>query len=441
MLIEIPEPRDRPHGDPHKAIHSGPYQRAGNRLGKVTAISLQQQSDGTTSVHVMTPADNSGPYQKAGNRLGKVTTISLDQQHDGTTSVHVMTPADNSSPPYLTYTRRPDGTIHMTKHGLTHHGPITGTDHDPKRELIEQAGKLLTQEMAISPAARRVLARALTTSSDATNTGHYIAAAAIGLVNDALQQPESPDQSDPTQDNPLQDTINKAVHKHGIQEALTRAVRKHIIDGKLLSLLPGAKNQHQLDDHRYNLIAGRKDELLALHASCPDMLSYHLIHTWHPEKGHEIPTTQETLEQAIADTLHCTGAARTLLVQGLRDGTWSKLKPDDVSRICRFAGMLGDGQPKPATINAVRELRKQIPDPRLIKKDKENRLYHIQRVKLEILQYWLQVLHLYDMDHDPAQSAEDLKWMKVKAAEIGRRRSAPRMPDPGTTTWKQIRAE
>ena len=95
-MIEIPEPRDRPHGDPRKAIHSGPYQRAGNRLGKVNAISLHQQPDGTTSIHVMTPADN-------------------------------------SSPPYLTYTRRPDGTIHMTKQGLTHHGPITG--HDPKKEL------------------------------------------------------------------------------------------------------------------------------------------------------------------------------------------------------------------------------------------------------------------------------------------------------------------
>ena len=401
-MIEIPEPRDRPHGDPRKAIHSGPYQRAGNRLGKVNAISLHQQPDGTTSIHVMTPADN-------------------------------------SSPPYLTYTRRPDGTIHMTKQGLTHHGPITGTGHDPKKELIEQAEKLLTQEMAISPAARRVLARAITTSPEATTTGHCITAAAVELVNGALQQPEPADQSDPAQDNPLQNTINRAIEKHGVQEALTRAVRKHIIDGELLSLLPGMKNQNQLDDLRYNLIAGRKDELLALHASCPDILSYHLTHTWRPEKGHEIPTTQETLEQAIADALHCTGPARALLVEGLRDGTWSKLKPSDVSRICRFAGMLGNGQPKPATINAVRELRNQIPDPHLIKRDRKNRLHSTEGTQLEKLQYLLRVLHIYDMDHDPAQSAQDLKWMKAKAAEIGRKRYAPDPPGPGTT-WEQIRA-
>ena len=358
MLIEIAEPGNRPETGVLKAIHSGPYRKTADRLGRITPISLHQQDDGSVSIHVITRAAGGAPS--------------------------------------MTYTHRPDGTIHMTKHNNPHHGSITGTDQDPEEELLKETREILTQEMARSPAARRALAKAITKTQHAATAWDNIATAAFQIVTKSLQKQEPDNQNDR-----LQDTINMAITKYGIQEALTRAVRKHITNDEILSLIPGIKNQAQLNDQKYNLMAPAKAELLALHATNRDTLSYHLTHTWRPEKGESLPTTQETLEQAIADTLRCTGAARSLLIQGLRDGTWSKLKPDDVSRICRFAGLLGNGKPKPATINAVRELRNQIPDPRLIKKATENRLYSTEGTQLGKLQYLLRVLHIYDMNHDP----------------------------------------
>ncbi len=366
----------------------------------------------------------------AEERLGQITPISIHRDpNDGTVTLQLMT--GPSGQPRMTYTRYPDGSISMTKGGQPHQGIATGHEQEPVRELTVEISQDITRRLAAGTH-RRTLAQALADPRDAETAQAHImqcaaSAATKAIAPSELLQTESPD-------------MNSA-----IKLALTRNVARHITDRTLLNLITGAKNREVVTGHKHNLMNARKKELLELHQKEPELLSYHLTHTWNPELQGAPSTTSAELRNAVAAALGCEGPARRIPLDGFPEGLWSKLKPQDVSRICRFAGRLAprDGEeerPKPATIRAVRELRKYIADPRSTEQAVgEGWLGYHHRENTERARYWLALLEIYDRDHDPAHAAADLAWMKRQAADTGRQRYTPSIPDPATTSWAKIR--